>query len=61
MRHSFKAAMTKLSLLGQSYHPLIDCSEVIPVPKPFKGQAHLPAGSTLNDIEASVGVKILIL
>ena len=59
MRDSFTAAMAKLSVLGQKTSHLIDCSDVIPVPKPFTGKAHLPAGYTLQDIEASVGGKML--
>ncbi len=54
MSVAFEAAMAKLSVLGQKRDHLIDCSEVIPVPKSFTGKAHLPAGSTLRDIEASV-------
>ena len=59
MRDSFTAAMAKLSVLGQNRRHLIDCSDVIPVPKRFTGKAHLPAGTTLDDIEASVGAKML--
>ncbi|KAK7032303.1 fungal class II heme-containing peroxidase [Paramarasmius palmivorus] len=44
MQTAFKAAMNKLALLGQNQRRLIDCSEVIPVPKPVVGRAHLPAG-----------------
>ena len=55
---SFKAAMTKLSVLGQNLAYLTDCSDVIPIPKPVIGTAHLPAGSTLKDIEASVGTML---
>jgi len=57
MTNSFVAAMAKLSVLGQDPKTLIDCSDVIPVPKPFTGTAHLPAGSKLQDIQASVGTK----
>jgi len=53
MTHDFEAAMAKLSVLGQETSNLIDCSDVIPTPEPFTGRAHLPAGSTLRDIEAS--------
>lgn len=53
MSHSFTAAMEKLAVLGQKTRDLIDCSEVIPFPKPFTGRAHLPAGTTLKDIQAS--------
>ncbi|KAH8992833.1 manganese peroxidase 1 precursor [Lactarius hatsudake] len=53
MTSAFAAAMAKLSVLGQNPRNLVDCSDVIPIPKPFTGSAHLPAGSTLQDIEAS--------
>ena len=46
--------MAKLAVLGQDTTKLVDCSEVIPVPKPRKRKAHLPAGTSLDDIEASV-------
>ena len=59
MTAAFAAAMKKLSLLGQNPSHLTDCSDVIPIPKPVTGQAHLPAGSTLKDIQASVGKKML--
>lgn len=59
MSSAFTAAMAKLSVLGQNTRNLIDCSDVIPVPKPFTGSAHLPAGYTLKDVEVSVGAKIL--
>jgi manganese peroxidase len=54
MVSSFKTQMAKLAVLGQDTTKLIDCSEVIPVPKPRKRKAHLPAGTSLDDIEASV-------
>ena len=43
--------MLKLSTLGQNTKNMIDCSEVIPTPKPANVKAHLPAGKTMNDIE----------
>lgn len=51
MQSAFKAAMLKMSLLGQNQASMIDCSEVIPVPACLKTSAHLPAGKTKNDIE----------
>jgi cytochrome c peroxidase len=53
MTFAFEAAMAKVEVLGQNTRDLIDCSDVIPFSKPFTGKAHLPAGSTLKDIEAS--------
>jgi manganese peroxidase len=55
---SFKTQMAKLAVLGQDTEKLIDCSEVIPVPKPRKRKAHLPAGTSLNDIETSVRAQV---
>uniref|UniRef100_A0A0W0FW77 Peroxidase n=1 Tax=Moniliophthora roreri TaxID=221103 RepID=A0A0W0FW77_MONRR len=51
IQSTFKAAMKKLALLGQNQNELIDCSEVIPVPKPVTDSPHLPAGLNQNDIE----------
>jgi len=51
MQSAFKAAMSKLAVVGQDASKLIDCSDVIPVPKPVVGTPHLPAGLTMNDIE----------
>ena len=54
MVRKFTKVMAKMAVLGQDPRRLTDCSEVIPVPKPAKSQvAHLPAGKTLKDIEAS--------
>ncbi|KAI0256111.1 manganese peroxidase 3 [Lactifluus subvellereus] len=53
MKSSFKTAMAKLAVLGQKSNDLIDCSDVIPMPKPLVGTAHLPAGSSPKDIESS--------
>jgi hypothetical protein len=60
MESSFKTAMAKLAVLGQKSYDLIDCSDVIPVPKPVVGTAHLPAGSSLKDIESSVWPQIFV-
>lgn len=58
MVSSFKIQMAKLAVLGQDTAKLIDCSEVIPVPRPRKGKTHLPAGTSLDDIEASVSARV---
>lgn len=49
----FKAAMLKLSLLGQNKANMIDCSDVIPIPAalPAANAPHLPAGFQQTDIE----------
>lgn len=54
MQSSFKAAMLKLSLLGQDQSKMVDCSDVIPVPASVTTSPHLPAGMTQNDIEQAV-------
>ncbi|KAJ6549160.1 manganese peroxidase 3 [Mycena sp. CBHHK59/15] len=51
MQSEFKAAMLKLSLIGQNAKNMVDCSDVIPVPKPVIGTPHLPAGLNMGDIE----------
>ncbi|KAF8881775.1 fungal versatile peroxidase from pleurotus Eryngii [Infundibulicybe gibba] len=53
MQTDFKAAMRKLSLLGQDENRMIDCSEVIPVPPVLTTKPHLPAGKTRADIQAA--------
>lgn len=52
----FEVEMLKLGLLGQNAKSLTDCSDVIPVPQGPKTTPHLPAGKTLNDIQAAVWV-----
>ena len=54
MAAAFRAAMSKLAIIGHDRSQLIDCSEVIPVPKPFTGQAMFPAGLSNADIEQAV-------
>jgi hypothetical protein len=53
MQSAFKAAMLKLSTLGQNRANMVDCSDVIPVPRPLPAGAgpHLPAGARMTDIE----------
>ncbi|KAJ7594778.1 manganese peroxidase isozyme precursor [Mycena floridula] len=55
LQSAFKAAMLKLSVLGQNINRMIDCSDVIPVPAPLPATAgpHLPPGTSLKDIEAA--------
>ena len=61
MREYFKIEMAKLAILGQDPAKLIDCSDVIPVPRPLVGTAHLPANTSLEDIESNVWPQILLL
>ncbi|KAI0717892.1 hypothetical protein C8T65DRAFT_827935 [Cerioporus squamosus] len=54
MVQRFTAAMAKMAVLGQDVSSLTDCSDVIPQPKALASKAAvLPAGTTIDDIEAS--------
>ncbi|KAI0089724.1 manganese peroxidase isozyme precursor [Irpex rosettiformis] len=60
MNRDFVAVMRKLSTLGQDMSKLIDCSDVIPTPKPLpqsRNSAVLPPGKTIDDIETPVRAK----
>jgi len=49
MMSEFKAAMSKLQVLGQSN--LIDCSDVVPVPKTFTSAIKFPATFSKKDVQ----------
>jgi len=51
----FKAAMLKLSTLGQNTTEMVDCSDVIPIPQvlPATDGPHLPPSLNLSDIQQS--------
>ncbi|KAH9477181.1 Versatile peroxidase VPL1 [Psilocybe cubensis] len=51
MMNSFKAAMAKLQVLGQ--RNLIDCSDVVPIPKTFTGPIKFPASFSRADVQAA--------
>ncbi|EIN09508.1 manganese peroxidase 1 precursor [Punctularia strigosozonata HHB-11173 SS5] len=52
MQAAFKGAMLKLSVLGHNIEDMIDCSEVIPVPKALPPKAAtFPAGLSHADVE----------
>nr|P19136.1 RecName: Full=Manganese peroxidase H4; AltName: Full=MP-I; AltName: Full=Peroxidase manganese-dependent H4; Flags: Precursor [Phanerodontia chrysosporium]AAA33746.1 Mn-dependent peroxidase precursor [Phanerodontia chrysosporium] len=52
MAASFKAAMAKLAILGHSRSSLIDCSDVVPVPKPAVNKpATFPATKGPKDLD----------
>ncbi|KAI0081249.1 melanin-decolorizing enzyme [Panus rudis PR-1116 ss-1] len=51
MANAFKAAMLKLSVLGHNINDMVDCSEVIPVPKANTKPATFPAGLSNKDVE----------
>lgn len=54
MQTEFAAAMAKMAIIGQDKTKMVDCSDVIPIPKPVIGSPHLPAGKTMADIEQAV-------
>ncbi|KAI0268698.1 manganase peroxidase [Gloeopeniophorella convolvens] len=54
MANAFKAAMSKLAVLGHDRNAMVDCSEVIPVPVPLpaaNARSVFPAGFTNADVE----------
>ncbi|KAJ7917131.1 manganese peroxidase 1 [Mycena leptocephala] len=51
LQAKFRAAMSKMAIIGHNRANMVDCSDVIPVPKPVVGTPHLPAGKTMADIE----------
>ena len=46
--------MRKMAVLGHDINQMTDCSELIPVPKPFTKPATFPAGLTNADVEQAV-------
>ena len=50
----FTDAFAVLTVLGSNQDDLIDCSEVIPQPPSFTGQATFPAGFSMDDVEQAV-------
>jgi cytochrome c peroxidase len=50
--------MSEIAILGQDKSKMIDCSEVIPIPKSPVRKPHLPAGSSLDQIERSVRTQV---
>ncbi|KAJ8095912.1 hypothetical protein PM082_015133 [Marasmius tenuissimus] len=53
MRQRFRAVMSKMAILGHNRDDLVDCSEVIPEVREVKKKPFLPAGKTMDHIEAS--------
>ncbi|VDB85464.1 unnamed protein product [Peniophora sp. CBMAI 1063] len=51
MMTSFAAAMAKLAVLGQNTRDMVDCSDVIPVPKTITKAATFPAGLSNRNVE----------
>ncbi|KAK7056144.1 peroxidase [Favolaschia claudopus] len=53
MTSKFRAAMQKMTVLGQNRNLLTDCSDVIPVPKTLTTKPFLPAGKTQRDVQVA--------
>lgn len=55
-QNAFRAAMQKMAIIGHDRDALVDCSDVIPVPKPLPASAgpHLLPDTTHGDIEQAV-------
>ncbi|KAF8200260.1 manganese peroxidase 1 [Pholiota molesta] len=51
MQTQFKAAMSKLQVLGQNTRKLIDCSDVVPKPAAFAGPIKFPASFSNKDLQ----------
>ncbi|KDR71224.1 hypothetical protein GALMADRAFT_271169 [Galerina marginata CBS 339.88] len=47
----FKAAMAKLQVLGQNTAKLVDCSDIVPVPKSFTTNIKFPATFSKKDVQ----------
>jgi cytochrome c peroxidase len=57
MSKAFRDAMAKLAVLGQDTSNMIDCSEVIPEPKPLpaaNSRSVFPPGFTNADLDQAV-------
>ncbi|EJD02557.1 manganese peroxidase 3 [Fomitiporia mediterranea MF3/22] len=62
MMENFRTAMMKLSNVGQDTSKLVDCSELIPVPKPaVKLHATFPAGTSRNEVQQSCPLPFPVL
>jgi hypothetical protein len=54
MASRFQAAMEKMSVIGHNVHDLIDCSDVIPIPKPLTTAIKYPAGFSRANVQQVV-------
>ena len=58
----FEQAMMKLAVVGQDVSQLVDCSELIPEPKPAaKQQATFPAGTSPDEIQQACASPFPVL
>ncbi|TFK18336.1 peroxidase [Coprinopsis marcescibilis] len=53
MARRHRAAMAKMSLLGINRRSLIDCSDIVPVPRRQPTRPHIPGGLTNADLDNS--------
>jgi cytochrome c peroxidase len=63
MAKAFRDAMAKLAILGQDPSYLVDCSEVIPQPKPLPAanrRSVFPHGFTDADVDQAVVSHLLL-
>ena len=63
MAKAFRDAMAKLAILGQDPSRLVDCSEVIPQPKPLpiaNRRSVFPHGFTNADVDQAVLSHLLM-
>jgi len=52
MMRNFQSAMAKLAVVGHNPNQLVDCSEVVPIPKaPLGKPATFPAGTSRQDVQ----------
>ncbi len=63
MAKAYRDAMAKLAVLGQDTRYMIDCSEVIPEPKPLPAtnrHSVFPPGFTNADVDQAVLFPLLL-
>ncbi|THH03507.1 hypothetical protein EW145_g6201 [Phellinidium pouzarii] len=62
MMENFRTAMMKLSVVGQDTRKLVDCSELIPEPKPaVKLHATFPAGTSRFEVQQTCRAPFPVL
>ncbi|CAK5263243.1 unnamed protein product [Mycena citricolor] len=58
MASSFRAAMSKLAILGSKRSDLVDCSAVVPIPKPAVNKpATFPATKSAKDLQLTCNAR----
>ena len=56
LQNRFQFVLETFAVVGQDQTNMIDCSEVIPIPRNLTSAQipHFPAGKTIRDVEAAV-------